>query len=99
LKSKRDENVIGFVFWCFVRSFEGVNRVQTRVAESEDFGWSRNRILSPTPDVQLDDFLHHIPKLGIPVEMVQLLLKLVETYFLLCTTISIYYSQISFSFC
>jgi len=29
-----------------------------------------------TPDVQLDHFLHHTPKLGIPVEMVQFLLKL-----------------------
>jgi len=30
----------------------------------------------PTPDVQLDHFLHHTPKLQIPVEMVQFLLKL-----------------------
>jgi len=30
----------------------------------------------PTPDVQLDDLLNHILKLGIPVEMVQFLLKL-----------------------
>jgi len=30
----------------------------------------------PTPDVQLEDFLHHTPKLGISVEMVQFLLKL-----------------------
>jgi len=30
----------------------------------------------PAPDSQLDHFLHHIPKLGIPVEMVQFLLKL-----------------------
>jgi len=30
----------------------------------------------PTPDVQLDNFLHHTPKLGIPLEMVQFLLKL-----------------------
>jgi len=30
----------------------------------------------PTPDVQLDHFLHHTLKLGIPVEMVQFLLKL-----------------------
>jgi len=37
---------------------------------------SRNRIFCPTPDVQLDHFLHHNPKLGIPVEMVQFLLKL-----------------------
>jgi len=30
---------------------------------------------TPTPGVQLDHFLHHTPKLGIPVEMVQFLLK------------------------
>jgi len=30
----------------------------------------------PTPNVQVDYFLHHTPKLGIPVEMVQFLLKL-----------------------
>ena len=43
----------------------------------------------PTPDVQLDNVLHHAPKLKIPVEKVQFHLKLVETDFLLCTTISI----------
>jgi len=31
---------------------------------------------TPTPDVKLDYFLHHTLKLGIPVEMVQFLLKL-----------------------
>jgi len=31
---------------------------------------------TPTQDVQLDHFLHHTPKLGIPVEMIQFLLKL-----------------------
>ena len=58
------------------------------VAESEVFGWSHNRsripnnsrsriqILYPTPDAQLDHFLHHTLKLGIPVEMVQFLMKL-----------------------
>jgi len=30
----------------------------------------------PTPDVHLDHFLHNIPKFGIPVETVQILLKL-----------------------
>ena len=30
----------------------------------------------PTPDAQLDHFLHHTPKLGLPVEMVQFLFKL-----------------------
>jgi len=44
--------------------------------QSEVFGWSRSRIFCPTADVQLDHFLHHIPKLPIPVEMVQFLLKL-----------------------
>jgi len=32
---------------------------------------------TPTPDVQLDHFLHHTPKFGIPVEMAQFRLKLV----------------------
>jgi len=45
-----------------------------RVDESEVFGWSWS--FCPTPDVQLDHFLHHPPKLGIPFEMVQFLLKL-----------------------
>ena len=54
----------------------------------------------PTPDVWLDHFLHHTLKLGIPVEMDQFLLKLVETDFLLCTTISIdFNSRISFPLC
>jgi len=35
-----------------------------------------SRIFCPTPDVQLDHFLHHTPKFEIPVEMVQFLLKL-----------------------
>jgi len=30
---------------------------------------------TPTPDDQLDYFLHHTPNLGIPVEMVQFILK------------------------
>jgi len=35
---------------------------------------------TPTPDVHLDQFYHHIPKLGIPVEMVQFLFEtFVET--------------------
>jgi len=52
--------------------------------ESEVFGWSRipnntrswSRIFCPAPDVQMDHFLHHTPKLVIPVEVVQFLLKL-----------------------
>ena len=58
--------------------------------ESEVFGWSRIRIPNntrsgrrsrifcptPTPVVQLDHFLPYTRKLGIPVEMVQFLLKL-----------------------
>jgi len=31
---------------------------------------------TPTPDFHLDYFLHHTPKLGIPLEMVQFLYKL-----------------------
>ena len=31
---------------------------------------------APTPDVQLDHFLHHTSNLGIPVKMAQFLLKL-----------------------
>jgi len=30
----------------------------------------------PTPEAQLDHFLYHIPKLGILIEMVEFLLKL-----------------------
>ena len=54
--------------------------------ESEDFGWTRSRIpnntrsqsriFCPTRDIHLDHFLHRTPRLGIPVEMVQFLLKL-----------------------
>jgi len=56
--------------------------------ESEVFRWSRSWISNntrsrsrifcptPTPDAQLDNFLHHTPELGIPVEMVQFLLDL-----------------------
>jgi len=58
----------------------------TRVAESEVFGWSRipnntgSRIFCP--DVQLDHFLHHTPEVGIPVEMIQFLSKLLLNRFL-----------------
>jgi len=45
--------------------------LERRVAEVS--GWSR--IFFPTPDVQLDYFLHQTLKLRIPVEMVQFLLK------------------------
>jgi len=44
--------------------------------ESEVFGWSRIFCPTLTPGAQLDHFVHHTPKLGIPVEMVQFLLKL-----------------------
>ena len=40
--------------------------------------------LTATPDVRLDHFLHHTPKSGIPVEMVQFLLKLAETVISCC---------------
>ena len=51
----------------------GCNTLVTRVAEPQVFGWSR--IFCPTPQIQLD-FLHHTSKLGIPLEMLQLLRKL-----------------------
>ena len=42
--------------------------------------------LTPTLDVQLDHFLHHTHKLGIPVEIVKISFEtFVETDFLLCT--------------
>ena len=60
--------------------------VTSRVAESEVFGWSGNqipnntrswnRIFCPTLEVRFDHFLHHIPKLGSPFEIVQFHLKL-----------------------
>jgi len=37
-----------------------------------------------TPDVQLDHFFHHTPKLGIPVETVQFLLKLLLKHICCC---------------
>jgi len=56
-------------------------RCQSRVG---GFGWSRiakisgnrSQIFYPTPEVQLSHFLHRTPKLGMPGEMVQYLLKL-----------------------
>ena len=39
---------------------------------------------NPTPDVQLGHFLHHTPKLGIPVEMVQFFLKLLLKHVSCC---------------
>ena len=64
--------------------------VSTRVAESEPesevFEWSRNRIFCPTPDAQLDHFLHHTPKLVIPVEMVQFFEIFVETEISYCAS-------------
>ena len=47
--------------------------------ESDSNTTSPSRIFGPTPKVQLNHFLHHIPKLGIPVEMVQFILTLIET--------------------
>jgi len=37
---------------------------------------SESDFFSRTPDAQLDHFLHHTPKFGVPVGMVQHLLKL-----------------------
>jgi len=67
--------------------------------ESEVFGWNRSRIPdntgsrswifcpTPTPDVQLDHFLHHTLKLGIPVETVEFLLKLLLKQISYCATL------------
>jgi len=54
-----------------------------------------------TLNAQLDHFLHHSPQLGILVEIVQFLLKiLLKQRFQLCATISIdFNSQISFPLC
>ena len=38
----------------------------------------------PTPDVHLDHFLHHTPKMGSPGEMIQFLLQFVETKISCC---------------
>jgi len=37
---------------------------------------SCQHIFCPTPEVQLNHFLHHTPKLGILVEMAQFIMKL-----------------------
>jgi len=62
--------------------------------ESEVFGWNRsripnntgskNRIFCPTPEIQLNHFFHHTFKLGIPVELVQFLLKLLLKHISCC---------------
>ena len=41
---------------------------------------------TPTPGTQLDHYLHHTPKLGIPVEMIQFLLKVLfnQRFLALC---------------
>jgi len=80
--------------WANYRTKEAgpiMKKILTRVAESEVFAWSRilnntgSRIFCPTPYVQLDHFLHNAPKLGIPVEMVQFLIKtFVETELSCC---------------
>jgi len=66
-----------------LRAKDILTAINCRVAESEVFGWSRipntrsrSVIFCPTPDVQLDHFLNQTPKLGIPVQMAQFLLKL-----------------------
>ena len=72
------------VLWAALRC-QSRNSCRSREGSRVFFGWSRipnntgrrSRIffLNPTADVQLDHFLHHTPELGIPVEMVQFLLK------------------------
>jgi len=72
------------VFWWVDQHHSGLQSRSRK--ESEFFGWSRSRIpnntgsrsriFCPTLDVWLNHFLYHTPKLGIPVEMVQFLFKL-----------------------
>jgi len=50
--------------------------MQIRVAESEVLGWSR--IFLSDSGCSIGSFLHHTLRLGVPVEMVQLLLKQVS---------------------
>ena len=73
------------LFLFLENTFHKSMHAGARVAESEVFGWSKipnigsgSRIfcLTPTLAVQLDQFLHHTPKLGNPVELVHILLKL-----------------------
>ena len=69
------------------KNFLVVSRVAESVSQGVGSFWvesdsnttSPSRIFGPTPKVQLNHFLHHIPKLGIPVEMVQFILTLIET--------------------
>jgi len=81
------------MFSCRVKGFPAH---VSKVAGSSGIGGFCS---TPTPEVQLDHFLLHTPKLGIHVEMVQFL-KLLLKRFLLCTTISIDFNkQASFHLC
>ena len=42
------------------------------------------RFFCPIPEVQLDQFLHHTLNLGIPVEMIQILMKLLLKHISCC---------------
>jgi len=64
----------------------GLQSLCRRRKESEVFGWNRSTITTPwigvgffcptpTPEIELNHFLYHTPNLGIPLEMVQFLLK------------------------
>jgi len=55
------------VYWW---NYQGVGVARSRTPNNIR---NRSRIFYPTPDVRLDYFLHHTPKFGIPVEMVQFL--------------------------
>jgi len=54
---------------------------------------------SRTPDPQLDHFLHHTPKMAIPVEMVKFLMKLLLKQRFLAVHHDFHCSQFSFSLC
>jgi len=73
----------------FLNTRSGNQDCRVGVARNRSFfGWSPSRILNntrsrsrffcptPTTEVQMDYFLYHTPKLGIAVEMVQFLSKL-----------------------
>jgi len=77
----------GVTALSIVRCRYSRHRVEVRVPESEVFGWSRSRIPDNTGSrsrIFLSDFecpigsffKSHSFKLGIPVEMIQFLLKL-----------------------
>ena len=62
--------------------------------ESEVFGGVGVGFFCPTltPEVQLDHFLHHTHKLGIPIEMVQFLMNFLLKQIILVVYHDLYHS-------